>query len=444
MARATTFKYTVTVSNPGSGNKYYIDGNLQQYVTLFPGCTYEFNQDDSSNATHPLRFSETDNGTHNSGSEYTTGVTTSGTPGSATAWTKIEVTGSTPYRLYYYCSSHSGMGGLVNVPPNFVTGTRALAVSGNEAPGNSQEIQYFNIATTGNAADFGDMTSYGTSEGTSCGSNTTRAVINHDRTGSAGPGANTSTQEQITIASQGNSANFGDITGNGENSDGGGGSNAIRGFRMGHFNSYASQVPDTFATNDIVYYSLASEGNTADFGDLTYACYGYRSCVGSSTRMINTGGSYYGGSPQTTRVRNIIDYWTIASTGNASDFGDLSTARDTRGMLSNGVRSVIGGGQNAPSDQGAVTSTKINTIEYVTIASTGNATDFGDLTVARSQMSGTSSSTRGVYMGGRSPGASNVIDYITIGSTGNATDYGDLATAMINIGAASDGHGGLQ
>ena len=444
MARSTTFKYTVTVSNPGSGNRYYIDGNLQQYVTLFPGCTYEFNQDDSSNSGHPLRFSETSDGTHNSGSEYTTGVTTSGTPGSATAWTKIEVTGSTPYRLYYYCSVHSGMGGLVNVPPNFVTGTRGLYISGNEAPGNSQEMQYFNIATTGNAADFGDMTSYGTSEGASCGSNTTRAVINHDRSGSAGPGANTSTQEQITISSQGNSANFGDITANGENADGGGGSNSIRGFRMGSFNSYGSQVPGTFATNDILYYSLASEGNTADFGDLTYACYGYRSCVGSSTRMVNTGGSYYGGSPQTTRARNIIDYWTIASTGNASDFGDLSTGRDVRAMVGNGVRSVIGGGANAPADQGAVDSSPTNVMEYITIASTGDATDFGDLTVARSYGGGTSSSTRGTYMGGRAPAASNIIDYITIASTGDATDFGDLVTAMITGGSASDGHGGLQ
>jgi len=113
-------------------------------------------------------------------------------------------------------------------------------------------------------------------------------------------------------------------------------------------------------------------------------------------------------------------------------------------MVGNGVRSVVGGGTNAPADQGAVSATKENIMEYITVASTGNMTDFGDLTVARSQNQGTSSSTRGVYIGGRSPGASNIIDYITIASTSDAADYGDLVTAMIDGGSASDGHGGLQ
>ena len=440
MARTTTFKYTVTVSNPGSGNKYYIDGVLSQRVTLFPGCTYEFNQDDSSNSSHPLRFATAADAAGST--EYTTGVTTTGTPGSATAWTKIEVTGNTPYLLYYYCTSHSGMGSYLNVPPNYATGNRALSVGGNSVPGNLQSMDFFSIATTGNASDFGDMTSYGTSEGASCGSNTTRAVIAHDRTGSAGPGANTSTQEQVTISSQGNSANFGNITANGENSSRQGGSNSIRGFCMGSFNSYGSQVPDTFATNDILFYYLATEGSTADFGDLTYAHYNYGSCAGSDTRMIHSGGSYYGGSPQTTRTRNIIDYWTIASSGNATDFGDLLGATNTQAGLSNGTRSVFQGGAPAPADQGGETG-RTNVVSYVTVSSTGNATDFGDLTTARMSSMGMSNATRGVCAGGTTPSLSDIIDYITIASTSNSTDFGDIATAKQGGGAAGDGHGGL-
>ena len=112
----TTF--TVSVSNPGSGNKYYINGALQATVALAKGATYRFDQSDSTNATHPLRFSTTSDGTHNSGSEYTTGVTTVGTPGSSGAYTQIVVDNSAPSTLYYYCSNHAGMGGQANVTAN--------------------------------------------------------------------------------------------------------------------------------------------------------------------------------------------------------------------------------------------------------------------------------------------------------------------------------------
>ena len=112
--------FTVTVANPGAGNRYYIDGNLQETVNLAEGYTYKFDQSDSSNGTHPLRFSTTSNGTHNGGSEYTTGVTTSGTPGNAGAYTQIVVAASAP-QLYYYCTNHSGMGGQANtVEPDSV------------------------------------------------------------------------------------------------------------------------------------------------------------------------------------------------------------------------------------------------------------------------------------------------------------------------------------
>ena len=110
---SVTRTFTVTVVSTGSGNKYFIDGVQQDTVNLAEGFIYKFDQSDSSNSSHPLRFSTTSDGTHNSGSEYTTGVTTNGTPGDAGAYTQITVAASAP-TLYYYCTNHSGMGGQAN------------------------------------------------------------------------------------------------------------------------------------------------------------------------------------------------------------------------------------------------------------------------------------------------------------------------------------------
>ena len=107
-----------------TNNKYIIDyvdlgfDYLKQPIlVLTKGKTYRFDQSDSSNAGHPLRFSTTPNGTHTSGgTEYTTGVTYNGTPGSAGAYTQIVIASNTP-TLYYYCSNHSGMGASTNLVP---------------------------------------------------------------------------------------------------------------------------------------------------------------------------------------------------------------------------------------------------------------------------------------------------------------------------------------
>jgi len=137
LGRASYTPYTITVANAGSGNRYYLDGVLQQQLYLQEGSTYRFDQSDSTNSGHPLRFSTTSNGTHNSGSEYTTGVKTYGTPGSAGSYTEIQV--ATPVAtLYYYCTNHSNMGGTAYTPS---TGTISLAITvSNPGSGNKYYI----------------------------------------------------------------------------------------------------------------------------------------------------------------------------------------------------------------------------------------------------------------------------------------------------------------
>ena len=112
---SVTRTYTVTVVSTDSGNKYAIDGVQQDTLYLAEGGTFRFDQSNDSNENHPLRFSTTSDGTRNSGSQYTTGVTTNGTPGQSGAYTEITVADSAP-TLYYYCTNHSGMGGTANTP----------------------------------------------------------------------------------------------------------------------------------------------------------------------------------------------------------------------------------------------------------------------------------------------------------------------------------------
>ena len=104
----------VTVVNSG-GNKFALDGTVQQLALLTPSVTYRFDQSDSSNAGHPLLLSTTSNGTHGGGSAFTTGVTAVGTPGSAGAYTEVKLEQDAPDTLYYYCTNHSGMGGEIDV-----------------------------------------------------------------------------------------------------------------------------------------------------------------------------------------------------------------------------------------------------------------------------------------------------------------------------------------
>lgn len=127
---ALTTNVTVKVADDGSGSQnvfYFLSGSdtgagtKSSAFDIYFGMKIKFDLSDSSLGTHNFKFSTTQDGSHNSGSEFTTNVTSSGTPGTANAFVQLEVTpetmgtatatGSTIETLYYYCSNHAGMGG---------------------------------------------------------------------------------------------------------------------------------------------------------------------------------------------------------------------------------------------------------------------------------------------------------------------------------------------
>jgi len=167
--------------------------------------------------------------------------------------------------------------------------------------------------------------------------------------------------------------------------------------------------------NTIDYITIATTSNATEFGDTVTA----RPSGGLSnqTRCVTAGDA---GS-----LGNTIEYLTIASTGNGTDFGDLTEGRGLLAGVSSPTRGVFGGGRNnTPSSN-----TLKNTMEYITIASTGNSADFGDLSAIRYGQTGFSSSVRGIWAGGYlAPGQTKTIDYFAIATTGNASDFGDLST----------------
>mgnify|MGYP003139153349 FL=1 len=164
------------------------------------------------------------------------------------------------------------------------------------------------------------------------------------------------------------------------------------------------------------------------------------SACASPTRGVFGGGS--SDSIASPYKLNDIQYITIASKGNATKFGDLTISRNNLSGASNSVRGVFAGGALSahPSDS--------KVIDYVIIASEGNAIDFGDQTVSRDELGGTADQTRAVFFAGRnvsnpSEPKTNIIDYIEIATTGNAMDFGDVSGIRRGNDACSDSHGGL-
>ena len=290
--------------------------------------------------------------------------------------------------------------------PNVVPSGRAVYGGGTGAV-NEKVMDYVEIATTGNATDFGDLILGGQGQETSGGSgSTTRGIWAGGYSSNGSPNV-LNVISYITVTSAGNNTDFGNL---GSPSYGTyGGNNQTRSV-FGGGNAGLTQVNE--------YITIASTGNAASFGDLGVAHDRGAGCC-SPTQVFNIAGV----------SQKQIDVVTTATTGDATDFGDLLANAECQ-AASNSTRGIVGA-SNSNVD-----------MSYITMASAGNAVDFGDLSRSTRPTGGAAANaTRWTVAGGGSN--QNEIQYVTIASTGNASDFGDLTVARYYMGGLSNSNGGL-
>ena len=299
------------------------------------------------------------------------------------------------------------------------TGNRGRAVFTTNAGGN--KLDFVNIPTLGNATTFGVLTNGNRQFG--CASETR---------GLWAGGYNPSTSNvitYITIASEGDSIDFGDL--NEARRATSAASSSTRGVWFGGYSPAGGGSSNR--TNTIQYVEISTLGNAKDFGDLTSTNVS-SAAAASPTRCIFSGGYT---SPYQYEVI------TTASTGNATRFGDMLVPMARHAGCSNSTRGVFGAGRRVNPYAGGTAGIGAE-LEYITIASEGNAIFFGDITVKRNMLAAASNQTRGLFAGGyASPVNYNIIDYITFSSAGNAIDFGDCIEEKRGTSGLSDSHGGL-
>ncbi len=299
------------------------------------------------------------------------------------------------------------------------SGQPEIAVVGggrNSGSTDLNNIDYFDIATTGDATDFGDMTKVRhLLASTSNGANDRGIFM-------CGPPYDNAI-DYITISTPANAIDFGDL--NMGPAYGGYGAATSNGT-----NERGVHAGEGHSPSAIHYWTISTLGNTTSFGsltDITYTC-------ASTSNATNERGVWAGGSG----YKVTIEYVTISTTGDSTDFGDLVLGRRELCGLSNSTneRGVFTSGY--PS--GGVPT---NIIEYITISTPSNTTDFGDLLQGRYYTpGGTSNGTneRGVICGGQYTAAvtTNSIEYITISTPANSADFGDLVTERDFTAATSN------
>lgn len=234
-------------------------------------------------------------------------------------------------------------------------------------------------------------------------------------------GGSSTTIDYITISSAGNATDFGDTSSGGARRPGGS-SNGVN--DRGVFNKgYASA-----ASNVIEYITILSPANATDFGDLLTTKYGNS----GTSNGTNERGIFSPGSGNAVN----IEYVTINSASNATDFGDTILYQSVASNCST---------SNGTNERGVMSRcVGVNSIYFITISTTGNASDFGDFAGGRAYYGGRSNmeNERAVWAapdtGIGSVGYSNIMEYVTINTAGNASDFGDLTESRLNAAGCSN------
>ena len=294
-------------------------------------------------------------------------------------------------------------------------------------------LDMVNITTTGNAADFGDLTVGRTANG--MGGNATRGIFAAGRY--PGPNNDQNIIDFVTFSSSGGANDFGDL--NNLPNTGGGFSDSTRGVFSGGYDArnspYAGTSKQTFIT-------IASTGNSSDFGDKVDAGRS-ETTFSNATRGFQMGTSTQGASPASL---NEIEMTIIQTKGSSVIFGELGPDNGSSyftgslqsfGGAASQTRGIIFSGLASPS------ATR-NVIEFLTLTTFGNSENFGDQ-LTSSTSSGVTSSGNQIKAVVKTSSANNgnVIEQVTIATTGNSTDFGDLATGRRTYGSLCDSHGGL-
>ncbi len=243
-------------------------------------------------------------------------------------------------------------------------------------------IDTVQIGSLGNAVDFGDLTAVVQHPAAVC--NLTRGVFNINQSSSVAI-------DFITIPSAGNGSDFGDATASGTQSTGSSNSH-------GGIDEFIPRAPELYSPTG----RPVVHGDTAGLGDIG---------------LFQSGGFGY--------VKT-IDYIMISSASNGTDFGDTATSGTHQAGAGSSTRAFFAGG-GQPSF--------LTNIDYGPFTTKGNHADFGDLTAARDLLSALSNNTRACLVRWKRINTllnmmlQNVIDYITMATIGNASDFGDLTVS---------------